>query len=295
MKLLITSIDQLRKFVKINASTSFDTYKGFIEDAQLRYIIPYFGEKLIEDLILTPTDTLTIRILKALSPFSLAMATYELSINFGESGHTVTRTDKLAPASDEKIEKALESLFNRAWLNLDDALKYVFNHQLEYPLWIESDFMKKTKTSLFNDAVDFQDNGMVDIDYSPLTFHRLRMMIIRIEKTETFPLVNNLSISDNLRNAMKAYTASRVAEIVTSQTTRVQRSQPGNKMEFSPIIRPAYDENNTGNFYEQQTNIFKQKIQDILIEEKLITAPDNSIYFNNEERTIFFSGAKREL
>lgn len=296
MKILITTIEQLRKYVKINASKDFDTYEPFITDAQLKYVLPYFGEKLLDDLSSKSDDVLTIKILRALAPFSLAIASPELSINFGEAGHTVTRTDKLAPASDNKIAQAVESLFQRAWLNLDDALKYVFNHQADYPQWTESDFVKKNQTGLFKNAEDFQENGMVDIDNSPLTFHRLRMIISRVERSETFPLVNNLSISDKLLSAMKAYTGSRVASVFTSQTTRIQRSQPKTEMEFTPIIRPVYDDtDNSLNYYEQQAAYWRQEIQNILISEKVITPIDTSIYFNSEDKRIFVAGAKREV
>ena len=106
---LITSTEQLKKYVSINASKDFATYEQYVIDAQREYLEPYVGYKLLEDIEAKDDDKLYILLCNALGPFSLAIATHELSIQFGESGHTVVRTDKLAPASEAKIEKAKES------------------------------------------------------------------------------------------------------------------------------------------------------------------------------------------
>ena len=84
------------------------------------------------------------------------------------SGHTVTRTTDKAPASDAKIEKATESLFNRGWSNLDNALRYLQNNLGKYPEWKNTEVSHGTR--LFKNATEFQEKGLVNIDYSSLTF-----------------------------------------------------------------------------------------------------------------------------
>jgi hypothetical protein len=113
METFIQSTEELQKYVKVNRSIDFETYRQYLIDAQDKYITPYIGQSLIDKLMSDNTDQLSIYVCRALGPFSLALSTDEFSINFGESGHTVTRTDDKAPASDAKIAKAAESLYNR--------------------------------------------------------------------------------------------------------------------------------------------------------------------------------------
>lgn len=302
---LIQSIDQLRKYVKINASKDFDTYKPFLDDAQEKYLDLYFGEALITKLKLSIDDPLFIRLCRALGPFSLALCTDELSINFGEAGHTVTRSETVAPASDAKIEKARASLFERAWTNLDKAIAYVMAHKEAYTEWEESDFAKKTSTLLFDNATGFHENGLVNIDYSPLTFYHLRMLILRIEKSETFMFVPSESREAYLQNisaippgvlsAMQAYTGSRVAALHTSQTTRdQQRGNLHNITEFTPLIRPLYnDVEYTGNYFDDQACFWKNALLEELTKQGVIDSESLTVRWNAQEKKIFVANAQR--
>ena len=301
---LIKTVDELRKYVNINASSSFKTYEPFIADAAEKYIIPYFGDSLITNLDLEETDALRIRICRALGPFAIAMATDEMSINFGESGHTVTRSESIAPASDAKIEKAEGSLFSRAWQNLDKAISYVIAHQIEYPEWVESEFTRHMKTMLFSDARDFQEKGLVDIEYSPLTFHYLRMPILRIEISETMKLLpaafraehsaDPSTMPASILSALQGYTGSRVAALYTSQATRTQRSPGREFTEFSPIIRPLYDDaTDTGNYFARQADFWREAVLAALSDEAIIAPDERIIKWNSADKRIFVANATR--
>lgn len=302
MRLLIESIEQLRQYIRINKSADFSIYRTFILDAQNKYIMPFFGETLVESI--DSSEELFMYICSALAPFSMAHATDEFSIAFGESGHTVLRSDSVAPASETKIEKAKASLFDRGWENLDKALKHVESHKDDYPDWkIEHSY----NTLLFKNAKEFQDNGMVDIDYSFLTFYHLRLLISRIEKTETFMMLpddlrltyQTGEIPMQLKSAMQAYTGSRVASLHTSIATRSQRAHPGSSMtarvEYEPVIRPLYaDTSDTGNYFESQVEFWKAQISDALIKMDAIEPDAYTLKWNSQERRIFVPGAKRK-
>ena len=73
--------------MKINSSIDFDTYNQYILDAQDKFIRPYLGQELIDQLSGETADTLKTYICRALGPFSLALATDEFSINIGEWAH----------------------------------------------------------------------------------------------------------------------------------------------------------------------------------------------------------------
>lgn len=301
MDLLIQSIDELRKYVKINASKNFDTYRMFVADAQDRYIVPYFGNELISSLVNDDEDLLREYMCRALGPFSLALATDEFSIGFGESGHTVLRTDKEAPASDAKIERAEESLYERAWANLDKALDYMQKYLDEYP--VGDNILRNFKTSLFTSAFEFQDKGLVNIDYSSLTFIHLRTLIIRIEMTETYRLLPKSTLNkykvdgfpEDILSFMQAYTGSRVAMLHTSQTTRSQRGTPGGSSEFKPVIRPLYeDRDDTGNYYADQVEIWRLTLLDALVENGEVEADGMAMKYNAKDKKIFVANASRD-
>lgn len=294
---LIKSIDDLRKYVKIARSKDFDTYEPFIEDAQQRFLEPYVGFELLQNLESDNGNNLTNLLCRALGPFSLALASDELSINFGEAGHTVTRTDSLAPASETKIEKAKQSLMERGWANLDKALRYLAEHLADYEDWDISSLSVYRHSILFKDYQSFQTDGMVDIDLSPLTFHRLLPFIQRIEKTETI-----LLLPESLRSTpaeelpvslvpiLQAYTASRVAAIHTSRLSRSQRAKPTYVVEFTPLIRPLYENpEDDANFYQSQASHFATAVTEELLKLSLIEKDTHALEWNEQDKKIFLA------
>lgn len=286
---LIKDIATLRRYVKINASTNWDTISSFVIDAQEKYITPYFGEALLEAVAAEQTDELRSRILRALGPFSLALATHELSINFGEAGHTVTRTTTLAPASDAKIKNATDSLLERGWHNLDRALRYLYSNKQKYVGAIGSENLREIGTVLFDGYDDFQEKGMIDINNSPLTFSRLRMFIKRIEQSEALKMLPSGFVydeNDSVFMAMQAYTASRVAELQTN-------ANADNNLKDAPPIQLLSDGTaDSKNYYATQSSYWRNEIIQLLIKEGAIE-DNREIRVNGPDKTIFFAGGKR--
>lgn len=286
---LIRDIATLRRYVKINASTNWDTISSFVIDAQEKYITPYFGEALLTTIANKDSDELRSRILRALGPFSLALATHELSINFGEAGHTVTRTTSLAPASDAKIKNATDSLLERGWHNLDRALRYLYSNKQKYVGAIGSENLREIGTVLFDGYDDFQEKGMIDINNSPLTFSRLRMFIKRIEQSETLRLLPSgfeYDETDSVFMAMQAYTASRVAELQTN-------ANADNNLKDAPPIQLLSDGTaDSKNYYATQSSYWRNEIIQLLIKEGSIE-DNREIRVNGPDKTIFFAGGKR--
>ena len=300
MEALIKTLEDLQKYVKINSSIDFDTYNQYILDAQDKFIRPYLGQELIDQLSGETADTLKTYICRALGPFSLALATDEFSINIGESGHTVTRTTDKAPASDAKIEKATESLFNRGWSNLDNALRYLQNNLGKYPEWKNTEVSHGTR--LFKNATEYQEKGLVNIDYTALTFHHLRMLILRIETSETFKLLPAEMRSDfdkdstpEITYAMQAYTGSRVASLHTSQSTKEQRNlNAHSRIEYNPLISPLYnDVEYTGNYFDEQSTFWRSTLDEALVNAEKKEAGESTVKYNSPDRRIFVANASR--
>lgn len=304
--------DDLKLTVKINASSPFENWQIYIADARDMFLVPYLGFDIVEKLekvdeeSSVADDVKYIKILplvrRALGPFAVSMSTDEMSIYFGDAGHTVTKSDRMAPASDAKIARAAESLLLRGWNNLELLLEFLDKHIADYPEWEESKFFKNRQTTYFSSSEVFQDAGLIDIEYSRLTFEKLRQLIIRIEKTEVTPLITD-TIEEKillpcanqkellLLERIRAYIGARVAELHTSQTTRVQRSR-NNNLEYKGIVRPLYSDeaDNNQNYYKVQAEYWMGKIISMLPDLGLSTS-ENKIDWDNEGKHIFFPGA----
>lgn len=303
----IKTIDDLRQTVKVNASFPFASLEPYLDDAFYRYLLPYLGEPLTERLVgdMATTDDLKVRILitRALGPLALATASPELGVLIGDSGHTVSRTDKVTVASDQKIARSEESMQERGWRNLDRLLGYLETGI--YPEWKESPYYKRMAVGRYlNTAPEFQDLGKVNIGYSRLTFEKFRPLLDALEMKLCRWIGSSLdrslreelvSPSDPIRQELieyiRVWLAMNVAKLHTSQTTRVQRTAAG-QVEFRPIIYPLYaDPADNGNFYAEQATALEAVISDYLLThaaELGLPAPVKND-FNSIDKHIFFA------
>lgn len=303
----IKTIDDLRQTVKINASFPFVSLEPYLDDAFYRYLLPYLGEPLTEQLSkdAVTNEDIKVRtmIARALGPLAVALASPELGVLIGDSGHTVSRTDKVTVASDQKIARSEESMLERGWTNLDRLLGYLETGV--YPEWKDSPYYKRMAAGCYlNTAPEFQDYGKVNIGYSRLTFEKFRPLLDALEMKLRRWIGSSLdqslrqeliSPSDSLRQELIGYIrvwlAMNVAKLHTSQTTRMQRTAAG-MIEFKPVIYPLYaDPADNGNFYAEQVTELETVITDYLMKyavELGLPAPVKND-FNSIDKHIFVS------
>ena len=308
---LINNIDQLKETARVNADAQFGNYLIYLNDARDHFLVNYLGLPIVEKLeSIDPASTADVdkkyirilpRVRRILGPYAVMLSTDEMSILTGSSGHTVTKSDKLAPASDAKIAKSANSMLERAWLNLESLLEFLEENIADYPEWEKSKYFKNRQTKYFSSADVFQDAGLIDIDYSRLTFEKLRQLIIRIEESEVTGFITDdietfmLQPKDEekekaalLLKKVRAFIGSRVGELHTSDNTRKQRSKYNN-LEYKAMIRPLYkdESDNNPNYYAEQSIFWKDKIISMLPD--LGFEPDNSgkLDWNNEGKKIF--------
>ncbi|RHJ83542.1 DUF6712 family protein [Parabacteroides sp. AM08-6] len=281
-QIFIKTIDDLRQTVKVNASLSFVVLKPYLDDAFEKYLLPYLGETLVERLAEENVTVLDAKarvlITRALGPLAIALASPELGVLIGDSGHTVTRNEKFTVASDSKIIRSEESMQERGWDNLERLLELLSANEVRYPEWKESLYYKRRSTGNYlNTAREFQELGKVNIGYSRLTFERFRpllealyMKLARWIGTELDKSLREeiLRPSDPVRQELieyiRVWLAMNVAKLHTSQTTRVQRTAAG-QLEFRPVIYPLYaDPADNGNFYAEQVTAIEAVITDYM-------------------------------
>ena len=303
----IKTIDDLRQTVKVNKSFPFDSLDPYLDDAFYKYLLPYLGEPLAERLAKDPVTSEDIKvrtmITRALGPLAVALASPELGVLIGDSGHTVKRTNDVTVASDQKIARSEESMLERGWINLDRLLGYLETGV--YPEWKDSLYYKRMATGCYlNTAPEFQDYGKVNIGYSRLTFEKFRPLLDALEMKLRRWIGDSLdrllreelvSPSDPLRGELIGYIrvwlAMNVAKLHTSQTTRIQRSAAG-LIEFKPVIYPLYaDPADNGNFYAEQVTDLEGVISNYMVTHAVelgLPAPVKND-FNSIDKHIFVS------
>ena len=303
----IKTIDDLRQTVKVKASLTFTVMVPYLDDAYDKYILPYLGEALVKRLSGNSDNTsdlkLFVLVARALGPLALSLASPELGVLIGDSGHTVTRNDKLTVASDQKIARSEQSMQERGWRNLDQLLEYLTGHLEEYPEWKDSRYYSRMATGRYlNTAKEFQDFGKVNINYSQLTFEHFRPLLDALEmklqrwigraldKSLREELITPTDpVRQELIEYIRVWLAMNVAKLHTSQTTRVQRTAAG-QLEFNPFIYPLYaDPVDNGNFYAEQVTAMEAMITDFMVANAIdlgIPAP-MTFDFNSKDKHIF--------
>jgi hypothetical protein len=283
---LIRDIETLKQTVKVGKSAPWEAFLPFVEDAERFYLHRYLGAALTARLSVcldtaqspdTDAGNLLKPVQRALGPLAYMLSTHEASIQFGDAGHTVTRTDTLAPANDTKVEHARESAKFRGWQNLEIMLEYLDEHRALFPEWEESRYRQLPAPKFFRSATDFQYRGMIDISHSRLTYEKFIELIRRVEISEiremiTGELYNSLdpfsaglpAPEKELVACIQPYIATRVALLHTGTVTREQRAEPG-RPEYRPVIRPLFEDlTKTGNYYASQLSYWKGRITEAL-------------------------------
>ena len=295
--LLITDIEQLRETVKMNAVVPFESLRPFILDATDIYIEPNIGAATLAKA--EADDTLKEKICRALGPLSVSLATDELGIQYGDAGITVqNKQGERSPASDAKIAAAKANLYYRGMQALDRLLTYLANHPEQYPDY--GDHQKSiTPICLIRSARQFQDEGLVGIDYSTLSYRAMLPVLLQLQVRNVTEMLGEKLYSrviggepDDLRLLCVRYMAAKCAELHTSQAGREQRLN-GSQPEFAPIIRPIYEDlQETGNYYASQAGYYAGKIEAWKGEH-----PDESgedvgsiaLHWNDKDKKIFTS------
>jgi len=311
MSAIISTIEQLRKTVKLNTAIPFETVEPFLQTARDMYLVRYLGTELVEileDVAVPERATKLLALTRlALGPLALWCGNAELSVRFSDSGFTVSKQDGATgyvPASDTKIAKIEESLERRGFQYLDQVLEYLETNADLFPEWKASRFYTLRGGNYIQTATQFQEIGLVDIDYSRLTFESLRPSMGMIELRFINEMIGE-TLDATLRGkldslqtpaeiaviaAIRRFVACKTAELHTSQASKANRSGSDTR-EYKPLIRPIYsDTQNEGNFFAEQAIYYFNRIQQLLNKYAVefgIEVVNMAMEFNSTEVKIF--------
>ena len=305
MNTIIPDIETLRSVVKINSSIPYQSIEPFLADALDIYIEPQVGNVIVSLAMDGNDTTLTDKIRRALGPLTLTLATGELGIQFGDSGDPVAyKTGKKSPANEAKIAAAKSNLFFRGMQALDRLLDYLQRYSSRYPDFTDHLALSNKATCFIRSANDFQDVGLIDIDYSTLTYRSVLPTLLQLQECNVKEMLQvdlyerllsgelDTPKAKILRTMVIRYLANKTAELYTSQTSRQERI--GSKQpEYTPLFRPVYqDMTDTGNFYAGQANYYAGQITNFITanaEDLGITIEATAMNFNSKEKKIFTS------
>lgn len=304
MSKIITSTAQLRAFVKVNSAMPFESLEPYINDAESIYLLPYVGQ---EVLTAAETDaTLKEKVCRCLGPLSMALATDELGIMFGDGGITVQNEQgKRSPAKDAKIQAAKENLMLRGMQALDRLTDWLRLHCDGFPGFVRIDQSAGSGCFIRN-ADDFQNNGYVNIERSTVAYRQLLPVLLQLQQTDIRPLLTDelysLLLANeglngkqvSLRHYIVLYLASKSAALLTSQNSRRQRQGVRNEPEFKPLIRPLYtDQDDSVNFFMRQADFYLSQVSALISSEAealgLPVQESGLMDFNGKERKLFTS------
>lgn len=305
MNAFIPDIETLKTVVKINASLPYEAIAPYIDDALEIYVEPHIGVETVRKAALKSDQELNRKVLRALGPLTLMLATPELGIRFGDSGITVDNEQgKKSPANEAKIAAAKENLRFRGMQALDRLLSYLEQNIKSYPEYL---IHTVQRFCFIRNAQEFQDKGMVNIEYSTLSYRIMYPTIRQLQERNVrgmlpdklFEVLSTGYKNNELTSKQQVlvdyiicYLANKTADLYTSQTSREQRTLSGTP-EFSPLIRPIYqDQKENGNFFAGQSSYYAGKVQAYLIENATdlgISPPVAALNFNSKEKKIFTS------
>lgn len=309
MALIISDITGLKKTVKVNASIPFDAVEPFLNSARDIYLERYLGFELVEVLESDPVperaNNLIKLVRKSLGPLAIWLGSAELSVKFSDAGFLVgAEYGKSVAASETKIANVSDSLERRGFQYLDKVLEYLEQNATDFPEWTESRYYSLRGGNYILSATQFQEIGLVDIDYSRLTFETIRPLMSMIEKrfvTETLEADLDATLRGKLNSAQSAsetelitairqFVACKTAELHTSKAGKAQREALGAN-EYKPLIRPIYsDLTNEGNFFTEQAVFYLNKVQQILNKYAVDFGKEPfspALDWNNEDRKVF--------
>lgn len=307
------TINELRKTVKVVKNVSLDVLDPFIKTAKDIYLVRYLGSELItkleSDNLNEDYSKLMELVRLSLGPLAIWLGTAELSVRLSDSGFTVEKKgEEFVPASDKKIESVSDSLEKRGFQYLDKALEFLELNKSKFPEWSRSKYYTLRAGNYIRSAVQFQELGLVDIDYSRLTFETLRPLMSNIEERFITGLIGEdldtalrskldgqqTAVEAKLIAAVRKFVACKTAELYTSHASK--RNRTGSEFrEYKPLVRPVYaDTADTGNFYAEQAAYYLAKVQQTLnkyADDFGIVPVNDAIEFNSDEQHIYFAGA----
>ena len=307
MTTLISTVEQLKKYVKLNANMPFESIEPFLQQARDLYLVRYLGLDILSELegdnFGTAYEPLLEITRKALAPLALWIGNSELSVRISDSGFTVAKQDGATgylPASDTKIAQVEASLRRRAVQYIDKLIEYLETNISKFPKWKTSPYYLDKNSNYLQTASQFQELGLVDIMYSRLVFESLKPTMSMIDQsivTETIGGLQDAKLRSKLNSDQSLPESELIATIrkfVASKTVEIQSDPETQRRSFGSdkklVPQPYTDFGYVTTYHAEQAIFYLNKIKLLLVKyatelgvEIAVEAPE----FNADDKRIF--------
>jgi len=203
---LIVNTDQVKQFVRMNASVLKTSFLPYEPEAREKYLVKYLGETLHDQLldyaneeklpafIDTAYKTDLFKNLCYLSQavtakFTLYIASPHLDLHLSEQGFIVTMNQNSAPASTARVEASTKALFEQGYSAIEALLNFLEKHNELIESYKDSKAHVLSKKNFITTTADFEQ--YVRINGSRYRFiEEIQPEMDNVEITKIEPLIS---------------------------------------------------------------------------------------------------------
>jgi len=202
MKTLIHSIEELQRFLKVDSTFIVSSLFPYQEQASEKYLRSILGDDLMESLITwyntipddeDEEDSSDLVLLlpyaqNIIAKFAFFLGAPNLDLKLTDAGFGVVSNQNLAPASKERVNRFVSALESDGWDAVEILLRFLENHEDDYPQWTESSAYTMQLRNYINSAEEF--DRYVNINKSRLKFMNFRQAMDNIEILQIDPVIS---------------------------------------------------------------------------------------------------------
>ena len=204
MPRLFKTIDEIKVFCPMIASSEFGNFSPFIDQAERDFILPYIGSEQYNALVTAYNndeegsgDDITAEQQALLEKIQAALAFYmeylwipSGQVSIGDGGIRVAYTDTMKPAFAWQIKDLRREVIRQAGSAMDALLEFLEQNKDDYPLWTDSDVYPDSKSTFIVSAKEFTKY------YAPLASSRLNYLAVlpTMKRVEEFVIQSELGV-----------------------------------------------------------------------------------------------------
>lgn len=185
--MLITTLDEVKKYIPSSYIKNFDVIENFISNAEAKEIKSVLGADLYADLVTSYSDSdpdaeytnLLPYVQRPLALFAYYEAVPLLDIVATESGFAVISSSNQAPASQNRVAAFRKGVLKSAYDGIEALLQYLEENKVSFPKWVSSSSYSDQYDHLIPTARDF--HKYVNIDESRLIYLKILPKMAEIE------------------------------------------------------------------------------------------------------------------
>ena len=191
--MLFRSTAEIKNYLPIDAVTRFESFTPFIQDAEALFLMPLIGQAMYDILHADYTENdgvpavdanadLLPYVQRSLAFYMAFLSVDQLSVNFGDSGITQTRSDNVEPAPRHKTDSLKLNYITMADLHAERLLAYLELTATDSVLndWYDSSANTIADGRILRTAR--QASEFIDIDQNRRIFRRMKRRIKEVEE-----------------------------------------------------------------------------------------------------------------